>query len=145
MSVAAGLSAAGLFILSGQLYERLHSREFGNMGGLWGRMRALPPIALVFVAASLGWMLDAFDVMLYALVLATLMQDLSMSKATAGVLGSVTLVASAVGGIVFGVVADTHLGSKHYRPYVLADLGRLRSLVDGEIGRLPRVTGGSGR
>ena len=31
-----------------------------------------------------------------------------MSKATAGVLGSVTLVASAVGGIIFGVVADRY-------------------------------------
>jgi MFS family permease len=51
-------------------------------------------------------MLDSFDVMLYALVLAALMQDLEMSKATAGVLGSITLVASAVGGIVFGIVAD---------------------------------------
>jgi NADH-quinone oxidoreductase subunit M len=52
--VAHGLSAAGLFMLSGQLYERLHTREFSAMGGLWGRMKGLPPIALVFVAASLG-------------------------------------------------------------------------------------------
>ena len=51
-------------------------------------------------------MLDAFDVMLYALVLASLMADLGMDKATAGQLGSLTLVASAAGGIVFGVVAD---------------------------------------
>ncbi|HMB81339.1 MAG TPA: hypothetical protein VKI43_14775, partial [Vicinamibacterales bacterium] len=28
-----------------------------------------------FVAASLGWMLDSFDVMLYAIVLAALIQD----------------------------------------------------------------------
>jgi MFS family permease len=58
------------------------------------------------VAASLGWMLDSFDVMLYALVLASLIADLGMDKATAGQLGSLTLVASAAGGIVFGVVAD---------------------------------------
>ena len=57
---------------------------------------------------SLGWMLDSFDVMLYALVLAALMKDLGMSKFTAGLLGSVTLVASAVGGLVFGVVADRY-------------------------------------
>jgi MFS family permease len=58
------------------------------------------------IAGSLGWMLDSFDVMLYALVLAALMRDLGMAKFTAGLLGSATLVASAVGGLVFGVVAD---------------------------------------
>jgi MFS family permease len=60
------------------------------------------------VAASLGWMLDAFDVMLYALVLAALMPDLGLDKTTAGWLGSLTLLASAAGGLVFGVVADRH-------------------------------------
>lgn len=60
------------------------------------------------VAGSLGWMLDSFDVMLYALVLAALMKDLDMAKFTAGLLGSVTLVASAIGGLVFGVVADRY-------------------------------------
>lgn len=59
-------------------------------------------------AGSLGWMLDSFDVMLYALVLAALMKDLGMAKFTAGLLGSATLVASAVGGLVFGVVADRY-------------------------------------
>jgi len=38
------------------------------------------------LAAALGWMLDAFDAMLYALVLAHVMRDLGMSKATAGLL-----------------------------------------------------------
>jgi len=60
------------------------------------------------LAGSLGWMLDSFDVMLYALVLAALMKDLGMAKLTAGLLGSATLVASAAGGLVFGVVADRY-------------------------------------
>jgi len=61
-----------------------------------------------FVAASLGWMLDSFDVMLYAIVLAALIRDpvLQLSFQTAGILGSITLISAAVGGIVFGVVAD---------------------------------------
>src|SRR5687767_15346574 len=58
------------------------------------------------IAAALGWMLDSFDVMLYALVLASIIPDLNLSKETAGLLGSATLVASAAGGIIFGVVAD---------------------------------------
>jgi MFS family permease len=58
------------------------------------------------VAASFGWMLDSFDVMLYAMVLASLIADLGMTKATAGLLGSLTLIASAVGGLIFGLAAD---------------------------------------
>jgi len=61
-----------------------------------------------FIAASFGWMLDSFDVMLYAMVIAALVEDptLHLSLATAGLLTSVTLLAAAAGGIAFGVVAD---------------------------------------
>jgi NADH-quinone oxidoreductase subunit M len=52
--VAHGLSASALFILCGQLYERLHTRDFRDMGGLWTRLPWLPPMALFFAAASLG-------------------------------------------------------------------------------------------
>ena len=65
-----------------------------------------PAARRALVAASLGWLLDAFDVMLYALVLASLMGELGMDRATGGLLGSLTLAASAVGGILFGVLAD---------------------------------------
>jgi MFS family permease len=58
------------------------------------------------LAASLGWMLDSMDVMLYAMVLTHLRQALGMSAATAGLLASLTLAASAVGGVLFGVLAD---------------------------------------
>ena len=67
-----------------------------------------PQARKALIAAGLGWMLDAFDVMLYALVLADIMRDLSISRETAGALGSLTLLASAAGGIVFGVVADRY-------------------------------------
>lgn len=52
--IAHGLSAAGMFILCGQLYERLHTRDMRQMGGLWGRIKFLPAISLFFAAASLG-------------------------------------------------------------------------------------------
>jgi MFS family permease len=51
-------------------------------------------------------MLDSFDVMLYALVLSSIITDFGLTKETAGLLGSATLAASAVGGILFGVAAD---------------------------------------
>jgi MFS family permease len=68
--------------------------------------KAPPAARRALIAASLGWLLDAFDVMLYALVLASLMTDLAMDRATGGLLGSLTLAASALGGILFGVLAD---------------------------------------
>ena len=58
------------------------------------------------VAGGLGWMLDAMDVMLYSLVLAFLMREFAMDTRTAGFLNSLTLVASAIGGLIFGWIAD---------------------------------------
>src|SRR6266851_3093067 len=67
------------------------------------------------LAGGLGWMLDAMDVMLYSLVLTYLIREFSMDTRTAGFLNSLTLVASAIGGLLFGVVADR--------------IGRTRSLM----------------
>ncbi|HEY6989400.1 MAG TPA: MFS transporter, partial [Bryobacteraceae bacterium] len=58
------------------------------------------------LASALGWMLDAFDVMLYSIVLATLLGEFGMTKATAGLLNTLTLIASAIGSFFFGVWAD---------------------------------------
>jgi MFS family permease len=60
----------------------------------------------------MGWALDAFDAMLYSLVLALLMRDLGMSKTVAGSLGTLTLLASGIGGVLFGFLAD-RIGRKH--------------------------------
>src|SRR5690606_8853158 len=43
-----------LFILCGQLYERLHTRDMREMGGIWNRMPYLPAISLFFATAALG-------------------------------------------------------------------------------------------
>ena len=52
--LAHGVSAGALFILSGEVYERLHTRDLRLMGGLWSRIAWLPAFALFFAAASLG-------------------------------------------------------------------------------------------
>lgn len=51
-------------------------------------------------------MLDSFDVMLYSIVLATLMREFGMTKGTAGFLNTLTLIASAAGGFLFGFFSD---------------------------------------
>jgi len=58
------------------------------------------------LAASLGWMLDSMDILLYSMVLAAMMRDLAMNESTAGLMASLTLGASAIGGIAFGIMAD---------------------------------------
>jgi len=68
--------------------------------------QATPGQRRTLLAAALGWALDAFDAMLYALVLALLMRDLGMSKTVSGLLGTLTLLASGIGGVLFGFLAD---------------------------------------
>jgi MFS family permease len=68
--------------------------------------QATPDQRRTLLAASLGWMLDSFDAMLYALVLAYVMRDLGMSKSTAGLLSTLMLLASGIGGVMFGFLAD---------------------------------------
>jgi MFS family permease len=65
-----------------------------------------PDAHRALVAAALGWMLDAFDVMIYALLLASIVKDLGLTQQTAGAIGSAMLLAAAAGGLAFGVVAD---------------------------------------
>jgi MFS family permease len=67
---------------------------------------ATPEARKALVAAAMGWLLDAFDVMLLALVMASVVRDLGLSEGDGGLLISLTLAASAVGGVIFGVVAD---------------------------------------
>jgi MFS family permease len=60
----------------------------------------------VLIAAKLGWMLDAMDFMIYAMAVGRLKTYFGFDDATAGMLGTVTLAMSAIGGLIFGVVAD---------------------------------------
>lgn len=52
--IAHGLSAAGMFIICGQLYERLHTRDMRQMGGLWSRLSFIPALSLFLAIAALG-------------------------------------------------------------------------------------------
>ena len=59
-----------------------------------------------FWACFGGWALDAFDVQLFSLVIPTLLGLWHISRGDAGLVASVTLVASAVGGWAGGMVSD---------------------------------------
>ncbi|HTP33906.1 MAG TPA: MFS transporter [Candidatus Acidoferrales bacterium] len=60
------------------------------------------------VAAQLGWMLDAMDVMLYSFALTAVKGEFQLSGAAAGALGALPLVTSAAGGMIFGWLSDRY-------------------------------------
>ncbi|OTG83869.1 NADH-quinone oxidoreductase subunit M [Acinetobacter sp. ANC 4648] len=54
MMLAHGISSAALFIMCGQVYERLHTRDLRLMGGIRGQFQYLPFFLMFFVAALVG-------------------------------------------------------------------------------------------
>jgi MFS family permease len=59
-----------------------------------------------FWSAYIGWMLDIMDLMLFAMIIVYVGQDLGFSKGMSGMVASATLVATAFGGLIFGFLAD---------------------------------------
>ncbi len=52
--IAHGISTGALFIMAGQLSERIHTRDINKMGGLWEKAPVMGAIGLIFSMASLG-------------------------------------------------------------------------------------------
>ncbi|WWO97242.1 MAG: NADH-quinone oxidoreductase subunit M [Candidatus Dasytiphilus stammeri] len=48
------ISTAGLFILCGQLYERLHTRNMYNLQKIWRNINSIPAFVLFFSLATMG-------------------------------------------------------------------------------------------
>src|SRR5204862_5918880 len=57
-------------------------------------------------AAQLGWMLDAMDFLLFNFAIVPISKEFGLSKPMVGALLAVGLAAGAVGGVVFGPIAD---------------------------------------
>ena len=70
----------------------------------WGSAPASARRALI--AAALGWMLDALDVLLYSFVLNDVRREFGLSDRASGLLIALPLASSAVGGALFGWLAD---------------------------------------
>src|SRR5947209_17102054 len=58
------------------------------------------------LAAQLGWMLDAMDFTLYLMAINTLQQEFAINNTVSGLVTTGSLLTSAAGGLLFGVVAD---------------------------------------
>src|SRR6202046_5318225 len=64
------------------------------------------PERRTFWACAAGWALDGMDFMIYPLVIGTIIAMWKVDAGTAGLAGTVTLLASAVGGWLGGYLAD---------------------------------------
>jgi len=65
-----------------------------------------PPERRTFWACAAGWSLDGMDFMIYPLVIGTIIALWKVDPGTAGLAGTVTLLASAIGGWLGGYLAD---------------------------------------
>jgi MFS family permease len=65
-----------------------------------------PPERRTFWACAAGWALDGMDFMIYPLVIGTIITQWKVDPGIAGLAGTVTLLASAIGGWLGGYLAD---------------------------------------
>lgn len=52
--IAHAISTGALFIIAGAIYDRIHTRDLAQMGGLWRQVPRMGTMGLVFVMASMG-------------------------------------------------------------------------------------------
>ena len=67
-----------------------------------------PPERKTFWSCFGGWALDALDVQLFSVALPALIAAFALDKSQAGMIGSVTLVTSALGGWIAGALSDRY-------------------------------------
>ncbi|MBE3558740.1 MAG: MFS transporter [Ktedonobacteraceae bacterium] len=78
--------------------------------------RTLPGRAKhAFWASALGWALDAFDFQIFTFILTAIAASFALTNAQSGLIATVTLVVSAIGGMLAGALADS--------------IGRVRTLM----------------
>ena len=113
--IAHGLSAGALFILCGEIQERLKTRDLRDMGGLWTRLPNLPPILLFFALATLGLpglgnFVGEFLILSGTFVVAPSIAVVASSGLIFAVAYALIVVQRALHGPMHGAVANTALG-----------------------------------
>ncbi|NIT13566.1 MAG: MFS transporter, partial [Candidatus Dadabacteria bacterium] len=88
-----------------------------------------------FIAAFLGWTLDAMDLLLFAFAVGSLIEVFGLSRAEVGWLFTATLIASGFGGVLFGVISD-YIGRVRALTYTIL----IYSIFTGLSGLAPTVT-----
>ncbi len=112
--LAQGISTSALLIMAGQLSRRLHTREIGQLGGLWEKIPALGAVGMIFTMASVG--LPGFGTFI-----AEVMVLLGTFKASAAMasIASLGLIAPAIYSL--RIMQKVFFGKKH-QEYDILDL-----------------------
>ncbi len=66
-----------------------------------------------FWASFLGWALDAFDYQMFAFILTAIAASFTLTQAQSGLIATVTLLVSAFGGMLAGVLSDSSFGRRN--------------------------------
>jgi NADH-quinone oxidoreductase subunit M len=132
--IAHGLSAGALFILCGEIYERLHTRDLRQMGGLWARFPYLPPIMLFFSAASLGLpglgnFVGEFLILAGSFKVAPIVTMISASGLILAAVYSLILVQKAFHGRLKGTDAHGHADTSKLEDLNLRELAMMGTLM----------------
>ena len=99
----------------------------------------------ILAAAKVGWMLDAMDFMLYAMAVGQLRLYFGFNDATAGLLGTATLLLSGVGGLAFGYVGDRFGRTRALMITIIDLFPGLARRRDGAVGGAADVLAGVAR
>ncbi len=79
----------------------------GNGQGTFGWFSEIKPYQWkAFIAAFLGWTLDAMDLLLFAFAVTSIAKSFDLTPTQVSFLFSATLLSSAFGGALFGIVSD---------------------------------------
>jgi len=65
-----------------------------------------PELWHVLIATFLGWMLDAFDAMIYAMTIKPIMTDWNLDTAVMGAITAIFMLGTGIGGVTWGFLAD---------------------------------------
>lgn len=87
-----------------QTKRPVESLPNGPRGGWFGSLSHGEKRA--FFSSAAGWGLDAFDYMIFPLTLTAIATSFALSKSQSGWIATTTLVVSAVGGVLAGMLAD---------------------------------------
>ncbi|NBQ54215.1 MAG: hypothetical protein EBU49_11635 [Proteobacteria bacterium] len=104
-------------------------------------------LRLVLAAATMGWALDAFDFTLFLFAIPQLNAQFSFGTGFAGFILTCTLVCSAFGGLLFGVLADKLGRAKMLSATILiysaASLGSATAQNEWQLSRINAIRVGN--
>ncbi|HET6613326.1 MAG TPA: NADH-quinone oxidoreductase subunit M [Kofleriaceae bacterium] len=110
--ISHGLTTSGLFLAIGVLYERRHTREMREFGGLWAQMPVFAALFLIILLGSAGLPGLSGFVGEFLTLLGTFVADQSVPGFAVYLPGAKIFAALATTGVIFGAIYLLYLFQK---------------------------------